>query len=91
MIKAENEYTRMELSDVSRVTLDANFEDIHRIYLMLYCYGATLKRFQNRKPYWDVFRVGELGCDVLKLVLLLRFFHNQKIFWRRIKPNTKKS
>lgn len=51
MIKAENEYTRMELSDVSRVTLDANFEDIHRIYLMLYCYGATLKRFQNRKPY----------------------------------------
>ena len=34
MLKAENEYTRMESSDVSRVTLDANFEDIHQIYLI---------------------------------------------------------
>ena len=49
MIKAENEYTRMELSDVSRVTLDANFEDIHRIYLMLYCYGSTLKTISEQK------------------------------------------
>ena len=48
-IKAENESTRMELSDVSRVTLDANFEDIHRIYLMLYCYGATLKTISEQK------------------------------------------